>query len=223
MEVLVSLAALALVDSTSFGTLVIPLALIIRSRGVQLPGLLAYFGTVVGLYFLIGIALLLGAEALTDWVSDLLELRVVKWAQLVLGLGLLAFGVFKRKPKNKPPRTAKVPARLAPRAMVTLALGAVVLEVATMLPYIAAIAILSSMGVGVGIKFGILLAYCLVMILPAVVLIGIAKLFGERIWPRLERVLGWLERQTAETILWIAAIAGIYLAAGAAASLGFID
>jgi hypothetical protein len=57
---------------------------------------------------------------------------------------------------------------------------------------------------------------------PALLLIAAAVAFGQKIWPRLERALDWLERQTAETMLWVAGIVGYYLAANAAVALGII-
>lgn len=222
MGTALSLAALALLDSTSIGTLVVPLLLVVRSRGVQARSLTVYLGTVVGLYFLVGVALLLGAEAILGRVSGLLDERPVLWMQLVLGVVLLAYGVFADRIPGMGGRRPDVPPQLSPRAMVALGAGSVLVELATMVPYLAAIGLIAALDVAVVGKLGVLLAYCLVMVLPAVVLIALAAAFGARIWDRLERIIAWVERQTAETMLWIAALVGIYLAGDAAVSLGLL-
>jgi len=222
MASLLSLAALALIDSTSIGTLVIPLMLVVRSRGVQVRPLAVYLGTVVALYFLVGVALLFGAEALAHRVGDLLEWRPIVWAQLVLGVALLSYGVFANKLPGTGRRRPDVPPQLSARAMVSLAIGAVVVELATMLPYLAAIGIISAQDVTLPVRLLVLLAYCLVMILPALVGIALAALLGARIWDRLERIIRWVEKQVAETMLWIAALVGIYLIASALKELGYI-
>jgi len=219
---LLPLIGLALVDSTSFGTLILPLALVIRGRGVDGRGFTIYFATVTAFYFLIGVGLLFGVNLLGGWVSDLLSSRPVQWIQLVSGIGLLAFAILKDVPKDAPGRTTKIPTHLSPKAMAGLGFGAALVEAATMVPYLAAMGILGAMEMALGGKLLILLGYCMVMILPALVLIGIAVVLGQKIWPRLERMLNWLERQTAETMLWVAGIVGYYLAANAAVALGLL-
>ena len=51
MHSLLSLIGLALLDSLSIGTLVIPLALILVWRSVHVPALIAYLFTVAAVYF----------------------------------------------------------------------------------------------------------------------------------------------------------------------------
>lgn len=221
MGTMFSLVALALVDSTSLGTLVIPLLLVVRSREVQVRSLSIYLATVVGLYFLVGVALLFGAQAVADRVGDVLSARPVQWMQLALGVLLALYGIF----ANKLPwagRRADVPSQRSAKAMVALGVASVAVELATMLPYLAAIGLIASLDTVLPVRLAVLLAYCLVMILPAVLLIALAAAFGARIWGRLERFIAWVEKQVAETMLWIAALVGIYLAASAAASLGLI-
>ncbi|MGC4192356.1 MAG: GAP family protein [Thermomicrobiales bacterium] len=222
MGTLVSLVALALVDSTSIGTLVVPLLLVVHSRKVQARPLAVYLGTVAGLYFLVGVALLFGAHVIADRVDGVLEAPPVQWAQLVLGVVLAAYGIFANNLPGAGRRRPDVPPQLSPKAMVALGTGSVAVELATMLPYLAAIGLIASLDAVVPVKLAVLLGYCLVMILPAVLLIALAAIFGARIWRRLERIIAWVEGQVAETMLWVAALVGIYLAAAAAASLGLI-
>ena len=71
------------------------------------------------------------------------------------------------------------------------------------------------MEIGWPVRLLVLAGYCLVMILPALVLIGLAGAVGDRVWPRLERFIPVLEREARTTLLWIAAIAGGWMAVSA--------
>ena len=52
MGSVIAVVGLALLDSLSLGTLVIPLALIVHWRAVKVPALTAYLITVAAVYFL---------------------------------------------------------------------------------------------------------------------------------------------------------------------------
>src|SRR5690606_14138964 len=94
--------------------------------------------------------------------------------QLVLGGGLLAVAFLM---PTKPKEPGSAPGRLArwreralegPRAtaVVVVALAAGLLELATMLPYLGAIGLLSTASVGVPERLLVLAGYCAVMIAP---------------------------------------------------------
>lgn len=95
--------------------------------------------------------------------------------------------------------------------MVALGLGASLTEAATMLPYIAAMGIIGSWEIPSAAKAGAVGIYCLIMIVPTVVLATLALLFGRKFFPRLERLIPRLEYEAKVTLLWIAAIVGIYM------------
>ena len=59
---LAGLAGLALVDSTSFGTLVLPLMMLLAPQ-VRTRNLVVYLATIAAFYFAVGVALLAGARA----------------------------------------------------------------------------------------------------------------------------------------------------------------
>jgi cytochrome c biogenesis protein CcdA len=223
MAHLLSLLGLALLDSTSIGTLVVPLMLVIRRRRVEVRPLAVYFTTVCGFYFLLGVGLLVGLDRLSGWGTAGMDTRPALWLQLVAGVILLAFGVLQKDPPKRDVSDQREPADLSTRAMIVLGFGAAIVEVATMVPYLGAIGILGSIDASIAAKVVTLAVYCLVMILPALVLIGLARMVGERVWPRLERFILWAERETAITLLWIAAIVGLYLIAEALTSLGWVS
>ena len=215
---LVALVGLALLDSLSLGTLVIPVALVVSRRRVDVGPLAIYFATVVGIYLALGVALVLGIEALTGPFLRAFDTEPAQWAKLVLGVVLVVVGVLSPTPKTRTgPRPE--PRSLAPAAMVALGAGAALTEAATMVPYLAGTAIIAGMGAAWGIKLLVLAGYCLVMVLPALLLIALAGAVGGRIWPRLERWVPVLEREAKTTLLWIAAIAGFWLTWSAWAAL----
>lgn len=229
------LAGLALVDSLSAGTLVIPIALIFMWRRVRVGLLGTYLATIATAYFGLGVALLLGFDAAVTRLSGVSETDWFRWVTLVLGAGLFIFGVFSPNPKKHTDTQsagAEVPegraSRLAKSAslsvtgMVGLALGAAVVEAATMLPYLGAMGIIQSMPFGFSGKVALIAGYCIIMILPAILVAVMAGAAGPAIFPRLERAMRRLEYEAKVTLLWIAAIVGGYMAMSSALRLGLI-
>ncbi|ERS58255.1 hypothetical protein HMPREF1261_01960 [Corynebacterium sp. KPL1818] len=194
-----------------------------------------YLATIATAYCALGIALLLGFDAAVSRLSDVSETDWFRWVTLVLGAGLFVFGVFSPTPK-KPAATqtagAEVPtsrasrlardASLSATGMVGIALGAAIVEAATMLPYLGAMGIIQSMSFGFSGKVALIAGYCIIMVLPATLLAVIASAAGPAIFPRLERAIPRLEYEAKVTLLWIAAIVGGYMAASSAVSLGLI-
>jgi Sap-like sulfolipid-1-addressing protein len=204
-----SLAVLALIDSTSFGTLLIPVWLLMSPGGVRARRVLAFLGTVAAFYFAVGVAVALGAGAVLPQISRLLEARPVAWTQLVLGVALF-FLSFRLKSRRRTPR-------LDDRGVVPLALAAAAAEVTTMLPYLAAIGLLTSSDLAPAPIALIMAGYCLLMITPALLLLAIRVSAGDRITWLLKRVDDWLARGNA--LAWIVGIVGFLLARDAAVRL----
>ncbi len=214
LEQVIVLAGLALVDSTSFGTLVIPLLLIVAARRVSWPAMLVYLGTVLIFYFAVGVLLSLGLGAAFEWLGDLVNSRTGAVIQLVVGVALFAGSwPLERRARQSEGRGERLRGvAQQPRAMIPLALTATLVEVATMVPYLAAIGIVTTADISFPLAMGLLLGYCLVMILPALVLLGVASLFGDAVWSLLERFGAWLDRQTASAVGWIVGAIGALMA-----------
>jgi len=83
-----TLAVLALIDSTSFGTLGVPAWMLVQ-RQIRVLAVLVYLCVISGFYWVLGLALLGGADALRDLLHDLAGNRGLLRAQLVLGVGLV--------------------------------------------------------------------------------------------------------------------------------------
>ncbi|GAA1148539.1 GAP family protein [Ornithinicoccus hortensis] len=236
-----TLLVLALVDSTSFGTLLIPIWFLLAPGRVPVGRMLVFLGTVAAFYLGVGVALLFGMGALLDQLNGLTENPVFLRAQLVLGVGLLVWSFFIGKPRKDADGT-RAPGRLTrwrERALgqqgtrtglgglVTLALAAAMVEVATMLPYLGAIGLLGTSGLSVPEQVGALAVYCLVMVLPALVLLAGRLVAHRLVDPLLQRIARWMEKSGGEMTAWIVGILGFLIARDAVARmpelLDFLD
>ncbi|WP_420110943.1 GAP family protein [Pseudactinotalea sp.] len=258
-ELLAPLVALALVDSTSFGTLLIPLWLLLAPGRLRVHRVLIFLGTVAVYYFVLGVALLAGATWLTDTLGGFLATPAAAWAQLALGVGLFVLS-FKLDPKaNKkearqeasvagsagaaaaqpteptdaepaPVRPGRV-TRWRSRAMgaegagsllalIGLALAAAGIETASMLPYLSAIGLLTASDLTVAAGVPVLAGYCLVMILPALVLLAVRVLAYAWVRGPLERFEAWMSKSAASMTAWIVGILGVLLALDALGRVG---
>ena len=239
-----ALAVLALIDSTSFGTLRIPVWLLMSPGRVRVGRMIVYLGSIAGFYALVGLAILLGAGALGDTLTSLSGSRPFLIAQLLVGVGLFVWS-FKLEPSKErkaadaaadsataagaPAFPAALPAARPGRlnrwreralgsesgswpALAGLAVGAGLVEVASMLPYLAALGLIGTQGPGWPTSGLWVLGYCLVMILPALVLTA-ARVFASRLVERpLGRLDGWLTRNAASTTAWVVGIVGFLVA-----------
>lgn len=224
---LLALAGLALVDSTSLGTLLVPVWLML-APGLRISRFLTYLATVSGFYFAVGVVLVVGAGAIQRALLDVGDSDTVSWIQLAVGVGLFVLS-FRYEPKRQarrearhggPDRAQRWRARVSgrqasSRAMILLGLGAAGLEVMTMLPYLAAVGLISTADLAAYEWFPLLLAYVVVMVLPALVLLGARSLGRTRVEPALERMSAWMSRHTAGALGWVLGIVGFLLAADA--------
>ncbi|GAA3447308.1 GAP family protein [Planomonospora venezuelensis] len=215
---LLGLAALALVDSTSFGTLGVPLVLLLTGGRGTTGRLLVYLAAIAGFYFLVGVGLMLGLDALLTTFHDALHSRTASWVQLAAGVGLSALSWrFDSKKRDYKPLWEPRPGGRG--AMLLLALTAGVVEVATMVPYLAAIGLLTKAGLPSALWLPVLAAYVAVMVLPALALMGVRAVAGGRLESRLERLRAWLLKNSASAVGWAMGIVGVMLALDAVSHL----
>ncbi len=231
---LAPLVALALIDSTSFGTLLIPLWLMLVP-GRPRPGRIVLFlGTVAAFYLLLGMALLLGASMLLDMLQGSGDSEPLTIAQLVVGIGLMALGArmepwTKAGKERRAARRAARQARTGPSlfvrmrgyatdassplgAVVVFALTAAVIEAASMIPYLAAIGLLTASELSLLGRSVVLFGYCLVMITPALLLL-VARLFlHDYISPVLKKLEALLSRHTNGAMAWVVFLVGLSMA-----------
>ncbi|WP_114854448.1 GAP family protein [Brachybacterium sp. YJGR34] len=219
------LLVLALVDSTSMGTLVIPVILLVVGEGgaLRVAGRTLLYLLVIGVfYLLLGVALLAGLLPLLESFGHLLAAPQVMLVLAVVGLLLVIYS-FRIDPKavakrgGDPEASARkwtTRARRAsgrPGVLVGLALAAGVIEAVSMLPYLAAMGILAEMGVGLARGTLILVGYCAVMVAPAVVLSGVRAALGERADSLLDRAHTWAVKHASSAFSWVVAIIGVII------------
>lgn len=252
---LLTLAALALVDSLSVGTLVIPLLLMLAPR-VRPGRIVLYLVVIAAFYLAVGIAALAGFEAVADGARALLESTPGRIAQLLVGVALLVGSFFIGSgdkpgtvalaptptvvvhagegtahtphaggPAARPGRIARWRDRLVDDdahagVVVAVALGAGAVELATMLPYLAAMGSLVDSPLPLEGRLLALVAYCAVMVAPAALLLLVRLVAARVVEAPLRRLAAWLEREGPETTAWIVGIVGFLIARGAASELG---
>lgn len=222
------LAVLALVDSTSFGTLGVPVWMLVQPR-LRAAAVLTYLGVIAAFYWALGLVLLGGAEGLrgrSRSIAEWADSRPVVIAQLVIGVGLflLSFAFGRKQAERRRARRGGAPTRMqrwtaravGPDAtlgtVASIALGAGVVEAASMLPYVAAIGILLASGAPFAANAGLLAAYVVVMVLPALVLLALRLALQDQVSPLLERINAWLQRNKDEMFAWVLGIVGFLLA-----------
>ncbi|MFC8920969.1 GAP family protein [Cellulosimicrobium sp. NPDC057127] len=253
------LVVLALIDSTSFGTLLVPVWLLLAPGRLRGGRVLAYLATVAGFYLVVGVVVMLGAGAFLERFGAALDTRAATIVQLLLGIGLFALS-FRFDGKRAARRRAesggggrlsrwreralgieaaadgRVGAAAGPTAsaatgttsrgtsvlpLVGLALGAASIEVATMLPYLAAIGIITTSDVAWPASAGVLAAYCVVMVAPALLLLLGRLVAARAVDPLLRRLDAWLTKNAAEMTGWVLGVLGVLLALNAMGRLGW--
>lgn len=108
-------------------------------------------------------------------------------------------------------------------AVMAVAVGAGLVEVATMLPYLVAMGMLAEAPLGMPVRFAALAGYCVVMILPALVLLVLRIIAAPLVERPLARLAAWMERTGRENTAWIIGIVGFLVARGAATELGLLE
>jgi cytochrome c biogenesis protein CcdA len=196
---------LALIDSINPSAIGMTIYLLL-SRQRYLPAVACYLLGVFGTYFAAGIALVYGASLIagdgrTWWYSP--------WAYAIeacVGVALLVYSF--AAPKQKPPSRRQSQAARAGAARLIL-LGAIIsmVEFATALPYLAAIALLVRAELGWG-SVALLVLYNAVMNLPPVLLVIAYRISASRWRRRLENWQARLSQGSRATWLWIAGILG---------------
>ncbi|BCY07783.1 GAP family protein [Actinoplanes sp. L3-i22] len=213
LALLGSLAVLALIDSTSFGTLLIPIWLLLDPGPVRVGRILTFLGTVAAFYLVVGVAMAMGASAFLPRIGHVLDTPAVVWGQLVLGVALF-FWSFRLDGRRRP-----LP-RVSERNVVGLALVAAAAEVSTMLPYLAAIGLLTSAELPIVRVVPVMAGYCLLMIGPALVLLVVRTVAGDRVSGLLTRFSEWMAKSSS--VSWIVGIVGFLLAYDAAGRLSLL-
>lgn len=225
------LIGLALVDSTSFGTLLIPIWLLLTPGRLQAGRIAVYLATVAVFYFGVGILLVLGADAALRAVGSIdIPSAPLRIGQLILGALIIALSY---RLEARAAQRAGSPGKIqlwrsrtmsgsgSAGSLMKLAVVAAALEVATMLPYLAAVGLLANADLAWHLIGVTLAVYCVVMTLPAMAL-AVARLAAhQRVDPFLQRINKWLSRNSAKALGWTVGGIGIGIVLNAAIALAF--
>ncbi|WUI04250.1 GAP family protein [Spirillospora sp. NBC_00431] len=226
-----ALVGLSLLDSTSFGTLLIPIWLLLTPGRLR-PGRIAvYLGTVAVFYFATGVLLTVGADAALEGARDAfsgVSPVLLRWCQLVAGVLVIALSYWlearARRQGDSPGKVRRWRARAmagdsGASGLMSLALVAAALEVATMLPYLGAVGLIANADMSWQLTGATLAGYCVVMTVPALVLTTARLAAHARIDPLLQRMNDWLTRNSAKALGWTVGGIGIGLALNAIVAL----
>lgn len=104
--------------------------------------------------------------------------------------------------------------------VIAVALAAGLVEVATMLPYLIGMTMLANSPMSMSLRIVLLAGYCIVMIVPALVLLAARVAAARAVEGPLQRLAAWLQRTGAENTAWILGIFGFLLARAGASQLG---
>src|SRR5690606_7717293 len=179
---------------------------------IRVPAILTYLATIAAFYFGVGLLLATGAQALTGTLDGAQDNPALRWGELVLGAGLLVFSFSPRFDSKRESSGSGRIRRWRERAMsgtastkwlAGLALLAALAEVATMLPYLAAIGMLTAADLAGATVALILAGYCVIMVLPAVGLLVVRLASAERVEPLLQRMDRWVSTKGANAMGWI--------------------
>ncbi|WP_066587902.1 GAP family protein [Cellulomonas timonensis] len=101
------------------------------------------------------------------------------------------------------------------RTAVLAAVGAGLVEVATMVPYLGAIGLLSANGVGFAPGVAVLAGYGVVMVAPALALLALRLLLAAQVERPLVRLSKWFERRSGDVLAWTLGVVGFLVATDA--------
>lgn len=252
-QVIGPLVALALIDSMSLGTMVIPVWFLITPGRVRVARILIFVFVVAAAYFALGLGLMFSASAVIDRYGELLESDQVHIAQFIIGLGLIVVGVVLwRRDVSEHDRSDRSSGevdltgdpeaeansgrllrwrdqamgegpmtRSIATVLTVLALSAVAVEIASMLPYLAAVGIVTTDGPSWPGNVLVLLGYCVIMVLPALGLTAARVAAHDTLEGVLSRIDGWVSQHAPIATMWVLGVIGTYVAVAAVIELGW--
>lgn len=212
---LIRLIGLALVDSIGVGTLAVPLWMMLRPS-FRVRVVLLHLSVLGLVYFGVGVALWVATDGLSVAIPG------DAWTRLAVGPVVLVMGLVcdrrRRDPSSawwtRPPRSV--------RGVVVLAVAVAAVEVATMLPYFAAIDAVVESGLGWGFSVLLLAGYALVTLSPALVLLIVRVFAQEYVSSLTPTLLRRVDRWSGDVSATVLLVVGALLAADAAIELNLV-
>ncbi|MEY2370048.1 GAP family protein [Lysinibacillus capsici] len=208
IEMLLLIGTLALLDMFSPSIIGVSVYILLVAKKKQIRLLLTYLMTVGLFYFSTGIFLMLGLGVIFSPISNLLDSYSARLIMTIVG-GVLFIGswLVPKRTANGSPK----PKSLHVSSMVALGFTTSILEVATALPYFAAIGILTSNQIVFYEWLPLLAGYNLVMIAPGIILLCLHLLFRRFMNKPLRKIQKLFDQRTSSTLSWIMFFVGLIL------------
>ncbi|MPZ17332.1 MAG: hypothetical protein GEV06_05395 [Luteitalea sp.] len=200
---LLSLLALALVDSINPSAIVVTLYLLSRER---VPAqVVVYLAAIFLTYLTLGAMMMSGIDALLPSLSTGGG-RLGLIVQGLIGLAMLLYAI-------RAPTTAKSAPRVEPSAstypaLALLGVTVTTMELPTAVPYFGAIALLTTADLPIARWLPLLVLYNAIFVLPPVLLLVGHIVFGRQLDARYADLRERLQAGARETMLWIVGLVG---------------
>ncbi|GKS11749.1 hypothetical protein YDYSY3_27490 [Paenibacillus chitinolyticus] len=207
-ELILIVGGLALLDAISPATLGVTVYLLLTERERLNSRLMIYLLTVAGVYFVVGVSLMLGLGAVMASFSFIFQNRIVSWVMLIIG-GILFIASF-YYPKSKKSDLPK-PKSKSMASMVALGFTTSLIEVGAAFPYFAAIGLMTTSNLAVFQWLPILAGYNFIMVLPPLIVFTLHLLLGRVMQRPLESLRIRLSKYSGSAISWIMCIVGLIL------------
>jgi len=205
---LMIIAICALVDILSPGVLAVTGYLLLTQPN-QLSSRLFVFLLIIQLgYFIIGLLLYFGGDALLEWIEQLSKFDFINWFYTFIGTLLVLVSFIKPKNNTKERLTRWIPRQTTIRGMIILAIFVFLIEFLTALPYLYSILLMNHLNIEPPSSIFIIIGYNLVMVLPSLLLLGINILLKEKLQRFLNKMKSKLNEVPISSLLVAIGVVG---------------
>lgn len=208
MEILLIIIGLAILDTLSPTVIGITFYLLLKEKKKLYRLLIVYLMTVAILYFLLGLALLLGISLSLSFLQELFQNHFISWTIFLIGTILFILSFYMPKKKVTIP---SLPSNSTSTSMIFLGVITFLIEGGTALPYFAAIGLMSTSSLTLPEWISILGIYNIIMVLPYLLLMVFYRLFGPWLQPFLQKLSNRLASSKDSALSWVVCIFGLVL------------
>lgn len=207
-EAFIYIGVFAILDMFSPAIIGVTVYVLMTAKAKQAKLLLSYLLTVVLFYFCIGLCLMIGLDSIIDPLANLFNHESTKTVLTVVG-GILFIGSW-FVPKKKSVESPKIK-KFTVAAMIVLGLTTSIFEVATAIPYFAAIGIMISNHFSTFEWLPILIGYNVMMVFPALALLFLFILSRRFAQKPLNYLQSKIQKSTSSALSWIMCIVGLIM------------
>jgi hypothetical protein len=200
-----SLVVLAAIDSINPSAIVVTLYLLSRSEASVQVGV--YITTIFLTYFAVGLMMILGIDTFLPSIGTLLHSPLGLAGQGLVGLMLLVYGLTASADRTTATPVTPPSARTY-AALALLGVTVTAMELPTALPYVAAVAVITSADLPIQQWAPLLGLYNAIFVMPPILLLVGHLLFGQRLQERYAGLTVRLQQGARETALWVAGLVG---------------